>query len=231
LGNHVRKRDLIEGVQRALTERESLTYGTLVQQDDLVVKAYCSYRRDGSGEMKVFDKDNRLIYELITRSDEAQDSMHLVERNHVSGETLEYDVSQDQYYDESYDTRMHGPDGTAPYWGCLLGCDWQSCIAPRNDFRTFLAEQIQEGRLRVGKRGGQNLILVEQPRLGFPLAHEFYFDPRDHLLRIWRTVHDKDQRLTRNGVYVYCDEQSEAQCMRELESTFSRLVDSEGEVR
>jgi len=231
-GNHVSRSALIKGVQRALTEPETLTYGTYVQHgNDLVVKAYCSGRRDGSHEMKVFDKDDRLIYELTTRSDEAQDAMHLVERNRVSGKTLEYDVPCEQYYDLNYDPRMLGSDDTAPFWGCLLGDDWRSWIAPRNDFRTFLAEQIQEGRLRVVNRGGQELILVEQPRLGFPLAHEFYFDPQDHLLRLWRTVHEKDQRLTRGRVYVCCDHMSQDQCVNTLNSTFSRLVKSEGEVR
>lgn len=231
-GNRALRQSLISGVERALTEPETLTYGTYVKHgDDLVVKAYCLGRRDGSGEMKVFEKDDRLIYELVTRADEAPKSMHLVERNLVSGETLEYDVPQDQYYDISYDTRMHGPDGTAPYWGCLLGGDWQSWITPRNDFRSYLVEQIQGGRLRMANRGGEAFILVEEPRLGFELAHEFYFDPQDHLLHLWRTVHDKDPQLTRDRVYVYCDHISEAQCMSMLDLSVSRLVSPKGDVR
>jgi len=137
-GHHVSRRALIKGVQRALSEPESLTYGTYVRHgSDLAVKAYCSGRRDGSGEMKVFDKDDRLIYELVTRADEAQDSKHLVERNHVSGESLEYDVPLEQYLDESYSPRMFGSDPN--FWACMLGFEWQSWIGPDSYVRPYLA--------------------------------------------------------------------------------------------
>lgn len=228
-GNHVNRSALIKGVERALTERESLTYGTYVQHgNDLVVKAYCLGRHDGSGEMKVFDKDDRLIYELVTRADEAQQSMHLVERNHVSGETLEYDVPLEQYYDESYGPPMFSSDPN--FWACMVGDDWRSWLSVRNDLQTYLADEIKIGRLSVANRGGQRLLLVEEPREG--VTHEFYFDPQDYLLRLWRTTVDVEGKpLTRDRVYVYCDHMSQDQCMSALDSTFSQLVKSEGEVQ
>jgi hypothetical protein len=226
-GDHISRQRLLNGVERALSEPETLTYGVLAQQDDLIVKAHCSFRRDGSGDMKVFDKDDRLIYELITRFNQAGQSMHLRERDRVSGESLEYDVPQEQYYDESYDPPMFGSDPN--FWACMVGMDWQSWLGPRSYFRPYLATKIKRGKLGVAERGGQELLLVQVPREGF--TQEYYFDPQDHLLRLWRTVDDVDQRLTRNQTYVYCDQLSVAQCMSTLDSTFSRLVHSEGEVR
>jgi hypothetical protein len=228
-GNHISKQTLIKGVERALSEPETLTYGTLVRHGkDLVVKAYCSDRRDGSGDMKVFDKDDRLIYELVTRCDEAKQSMHLTERNHVNGESLDYDVPFEQYYDVSYDPTMFATDPN--FWACMVGDDWRSWLSVRNDFQTYLADEIRMGRLSQAQRGKEKLILVREPNYGAP--HEFYFDPQDDLLRLWRTTVDVEGKpLTRDRVYVYCDGLSETQCMSALGPAFSRLVSSEGEVR
>lgn len=192
---------LSKGIARALSERDELSFPVRIEQSPADVSAHVVHRRDGSGQLTVLD-DNRPVYELKSRCDGARKLMLLTERNHVSGESIEYSVPLKDYYDPSYDPRMLGSIHVGSVHGCLVGSYWRSWLDPRDDFCAYLLEQVAKGRISVVSESGRNLVLV-QTDAGPGAVHRFYFDPQEYLLRRWETVFPEDPTLNRDRTFVY----------------------------
>jgi len=206
-GGAVSREALSAGIARALSQREELFISGVVRQSPIVVTTDVVHHRDGSVQLKVFEKD-RPLYELDARNDETRKLMLVRERNHASGESLEYTVPVEEYYCDSYDLRMLGSISIGAFNGCLVGSDYESWLAPQSTLRAYLLEMVGQGRINLVSEGGRKLVLVQTDPIP-EATHNFYFDAEQYLLLEWDTVFSDDPRLNRYRTFVYRDEDTE----------------------
>ena len=197
----ITRESLSRGIERSFSERNELRFSVHVQHHPAVITAHAVHRRDGSGQLKVFDQ-GRPIYELITRCNNGEESMVLTERNYTSGTSHEYSVPMNRYFAAEYDPQWLGSINIGAFNGCLVGSYWRSWLAPQNDFREFLLEQVATGTINPEGTSTRGLVLV-QTEPGPGVTHEFYFDAKEFLLCRWQTLFPGDPLSNRDRTFVY----------------------------
>ncbi len=204
------------GVKRVLSETDDLYFSIALKQGNGEIAAVANHHSDRSVHLLVSEQD-RLIYELKTHYD-SQGSMFVTERNHVTGDSIDYDVPAEECDRDDYDPQWLGSVSIGSFNGCLVGSYWQSWLGPRSDFRPYLLEKIAEKRNAVEYDPGENLFILrtDPSRRG---QHIFYFDATSFLLGRWETVFDSDPTLNRDRVYVYYKTSDMAKAKETLDLT------------